>query len=198
MTTPQPRLTEQALNRATLGRQLLLRREPVGVVEAVHRVTALQAQEPASPYLALWNRIEDFDPAELDRAFAEGQVVKATLMRLTMHAVDAADYPALHAAMQHTLRPARLNDPRFTVAALSVEETDALIPELAAYMTEPRSNDDVRAWLDDRLGPPTRGGAWWALRHYGPFVHAVTGGPWSFHRRAYLAADDAAAELPYI
>lgn len=156
-------------------------------------MTALQAQEPASPYLALWNRIEGFDPADLDVAFATGRILKATLMRLTMHAVDAEDYPIIHEAMQHTLRPARLNDPRFTVAELSVEETDAIIPELSAWMSEPRSIAEVAAWLTERLGPPDRGGAWWALRHYGPFVHGVTGGPWSFHRRAYRGVHEVAA-----
>ena len=72
----------------------------------MHRVVALQAQEPATPYLALWNRLEQFDPASLDRAFAEQTVVKASLMRITMHTVEAADYPAFHEAMQRTL-PAR-------------------------------------------------------------------------------------------
>ncbi len=47
------RLTARALNRATLGRQLLLQREPLDVVDAVRQVAALQAQEAASPYLAL-------------------------------------------------------------------------------------------------------------------------------------------------
>jgi len=46
------RLTARRLNRATLARQLLLRREPVEVAEGVGRVVALQAQEAASPYLA--------------------------------------------------------------------------------------------------------------------------------------------------
>ena len=188
MTAARPRLTELALNRATLGRQLLLRREPVGVVEAVRRVTTLQAQEPASPYLALWSRVASFAPAELDQAFIRGDLVKGTLMRVTMHVATATDYPVLHAAMQQTLRAARLSDPRFTVAGLSIAETDALIPRLARYMAEPRTSDQVRAWLNDELGPPHRGGAWWALRHYGPFVHAATGGPWAFERRAYLAA----------
>jgi len=59
-------LTERQLNRATLDRQMLLRRESMEVVDAVRRLVALQAQEPASPYLALWNRLADFDPAELD------------------------------------------------------------------------------------------------------------------------------------
>jgi hypothetical protein len=194
--TSQPReLTQRALNRATLGRQLLLRRERIGVVAAVHRVTALQAQEPASPYIALWNRIQPFDPIELDRAFATGRLLKATLMRLAMHAVDAEDYPTFHEAMQHTLRPARLHDPRFTVAAMSIEETDAIIPELSAWMDAPRSIDEVRTWLTERLGPPDRGGAWWALRHYGPFVHAVTGGPWQYHRRAYQGASHLAGAI---
>ena len=52
------RLTAGQLNRATLGRQLLLRRESLDVADAVRRVVALQAQDPASPYLALWNRVQ--------------------------------------------------------------------------------------------------------------------------------------------
>jgi hypothetical protein len=49
-------ITARQLNRATLDRQMLLRREPRPVADAVKRLLALQAQEPASPYLALWNR----------------------------------------------------------------------------------------------------------------------------------------------
>ena len=56
----------------------------------------LAAQEAASPYIALWNRVADFDPADLDRAFADRSIVKASLMRMTLHAVDAADYAAFH------------------------------------------------------------------------------------------------------
>ena len=54
---PVATLTARRLNRASLARQLLLRRERLDVIDAVRRVVALQAQEPASPYLALWNRI---------------------------------------------------------------------------------------------------------------------------------------------
>ena len=184
-------LTHRALNRATLARQLLLRRRRLGIVEAVHRVVALQAQAPPSPYLALWNRLRPFDPAELDRAFATHAIVKATQMRSTLHAVDAADYPAFHEAMQPSLRSARLDDTRFTVAGLSAEEADSLVPLLLAYASEPRSNADIEAWLDERLGVMPRRGVWWALRRYAPFVLAPTGGPWSFGQvPAYLSARD--------
>ena len=63
-------LTLRRLNRATLARQLPLRREPLPVVDAVRRIVAVQALEPPSPYAALWNRVAGFDPADLDAAFA--------------------------------------------------------------------------------------------------------------------------------
>ena len=133
-------LAARQLNRATLARQLLLRRERIGVVDAVHRIVALQAQEPASPYIALWNRLDPFDPADLDAAFADQDVVKAQLMRITLHAVAADDYPAFHEAMQPSLRAARLLDRRFTSEGVSIEDTDALVPDLLAFTSAPRTN----------------------------------------------------------
>jgi len=65
--------SERALNRATLARQFLLERQVVPVAEAVRRVLALQAQQPASPYVALWNRLAGLDAGEVDAAFASGR-----------------------------------------------------------------------------------------------------------------------------
>ena len=65
------RLTARRLNRATLARQLLLRREPMEVAEAVRRVVALQAQEAASPQILL-RRLEhgpQHELVNLDRFF---------------------------------------------------------------------------------------------------------------------------------
>jgi hypothetical protein len=183
------KLAARQLNRATLGRQLLLRRQKLDVVEAVHRITALQAQEPASPYLALWNRLSGFDPAELDRAFADHSVVKGTLMRITLHAVEAADYPAFHEAMQPSLRAARLNDRRFTGTGLSTDDALALLPEVLEFAAEPRTNAEGEAWMDERLGVTPKPGVWWAFRQFGPLQHHATGGPWSFGPRpSYVAA----------
>ncbi len=185
------RLTARRLNRATLARQLLLRRESLSVVEAVRRVVALQAQEPASPYVALWNRVDPFDPAELDRAFADHSVIKATLMRVTLHVVHAADYPAFHEAMRPTLAAARLEDRRFTRTGLSGSDLDAVLRDLLAFAATPRTTGEAQACLEERLGPLPEPGVWWALRQFGPFVHAATGGPWSFGPRpSYVAAPD--------
>jgi uncharacterized protein YcaQ len=188
------KVTARRLNRATLARQLLLRRERLAVVDAVHRLVALQAQEPASPYVALWNRLAGFDPTDLDRAFADAELVKGQLMRITLHAVDLADYPAFHLAMQKTLRGARLYDRRFTRTGLTTRDAEALLPEVLAFAAEPRTNPEAEAWLDDRLGVTEKPGVWWAFRQWGPFWHHPTGGPWSFTARpSYVAARAEAA-----
>lgn len=181
------RITARELNRATLGRQLLLQREPLGIVDAVRRVVALQAQQPASPYLALWNRLTDFDPADLDTAFADSTVVKSTVVRMTLHAVHVDDYRAFREAMEPSLRAAKLND-RFTASGLTVEDAYALVPELLAFADQPRTAAECEAWLEERLGAPPKPGAWWGLRQYAPLLHAPTKGPWSFGSRpSYVA-----------
>ena len=182
-------LTPLQLNRATLARQLLLRREVLPVVDAVRRVVALQAQEPASPYLALWNRLAGFVADELDAAFADHSIVKATLMRITLHAVDVDDHATFHDAMQETLRPARFNDRRFRATGLSTGDADALVPAVLEFASQPRTNAEFDAFFEARFGPLPKPGPWWALRSVAPVSHAPTGGPWSFGRRpAYIAA----------
>ena len=181
-------LTSRRLNRATLARQLLLRREPLDVADAVRRVVALQAQHAASPYIGLWNRIAGFEPRDLDAAFATRAVIKATLLRITLHAVHADDYATFHAAMLSTLRASRLHDRRFKSTGLSIADADALIPELAEFAAAPRTNAQAEDWLRARVGDGARW-MWWALRTFAPLLHAPTGAPWSFGERpAYVAA----------
>jgi hypothetical protein len=183
-------LTARRLNRATLARQLLLGREPLDVAGAVQRVVALQAQSAASPYIALWNRLAPFDPADLDTAFADQEVVKATLLRITLHAVHALDYPAFHNAMVPSLRASRLHDRRYTSTGLTIADADALLPQLLDFAARPRTKAEVEDLLERRLGD-RQPRAWWALRTFAPLLHAPTGGPWSFGpRSSFVAAPD--------
>ena len=181
-------ITARGLNRATLGRQMLLRRESFGVADALRRVVALQAQQAASPYLALWNRLSGFDAADLDAAFADGTVVKSNMVRMTLHAVHADDYQAFREGTEPSLRASRLHDRRFTVSGLTVADADALVPEMLAFADQPRTAAETKAWLEERLGAAMHPGAWWGLRQYAPLLHAPTGPPWSFGSRpSYVA-----------
>lgn len=93
-------LTLRELNRTTLLRQLLLRRRRLSPAGAIERLAGLQAQWAPSPYLALWSRLEGFRRGGLERSLRRDHVLKATLMRATLHLVSARDYPFFAAAVR--------------------------------------------------------------------------------------------------
>jgi hypothetical protein len=182
------KITARGLNRATLERQMLLRREAFGVTDAMRRLVALQAQATPSPYLALWNRLAGFDLADLDAAFASGEMVKATLMRATLHAIHGDDYHIFREAMEPSLRSVR-PDNRFPSSEITSADVDALIPELLDHAAQARTSAEIEGWMMGRLGDPPEPSAWRRFRAYAPLVHAPTGGPWSFGvRPSYVAA----------
>lgn len=172
-------LTAQQLNRTTLQRQLLLDRARVSVPEAVTALVALQAQTPASPYLALWARVHRFDPADLDRAFVEGSVAKASLMRVTLHAVSASDYPVFYRAMESTLRAARLEDPARVTVGDMVWEADELVARIVEFTSVSRTTRELEDWLVGLTGARVPE-VWRALRTISPLHHVGGNRPWSF------------------
>lgn len=96
-------LTLRALNRATLARQMLLRRERVTAREAVERLAGMQAQVAKPPFIGLWTRVEGFEREQLAKAIAKKDVVRGTLMRGTIHLVSRSDYLAWRMPIQPVL-----------------------------------------------------------------------------------------------
>ena len=86
------RLDHLDLHRAPLDRQLLLRRAELPAWNAIEHLAGLQAQAPLAPYVGLWTRLADFAPDELNDLLTERIVVRAHLMRNTVHLVTAEDY----------------------------------------------------------------------------------------------------------
>src|SRR5262249_744450 len=78
--------------RATLARQMLLKREATTVVRAVERLAGMQAQQPKPPFVGLWSRVEGFQREALGRALLGREVVRATLMRGTIHLMTTAHF----------------------------------------------------------------------------------------------------------
>jgi len=104
-------LSRQALNRALLERQMLLRRAPLPadgsrarhVIETVEHLVGLQAQAPFPPYYGLWSRLADFRPADLAELITGRQMVRIALMRGTIHLVSARDCLLLRPLVQPVL-----------------------------------------------------------------------------------------------
>ncbi|HEU5419771.1 MAG TPA: winged helix DNA-binding domain-containing protein [Streptosporangiaceae bacterium] len=99
-------LTQRALNRALLHRQLLLSRVPAAadrhdqVLATVEHLAGLQAQAPFPPYYGLWSRLDGFRPADLAELLTTRQVVRIALMRGTIHLVSARDCLLLRPLVQ--------------------------------------------------------------------------------------------------
>ena len=96
-------LTRDALSRATLARQMLLAREKTTVLRAVERLAGLQAQLARPPFIGLWSRVAGFRAEDLARLAHQRKVVRATLMRGTLHLMTTKDYLALRPALQPML-----------------------------------------------------------------------------------------------
>ena len=98
-------LTLRELNRATLARQLLLQRKRLSPTAVIERLVGMQAQWPAAPYVGIWTRTTSFRREALERELARAGVVKATVMRQTLHLVTRRDYALLRAALSETNFP---------------------------------------------------------------------------------------------
>nr|WP_269204704.1 winged helix DNA-binding domain-containing protein [Motilibacter deserti] len=82
---------------------MLLERTTVDPPSAVDTVVGLQAQVPAVPYLALHARLEAFDPAQLAAPLEARELVRAPLLRATVHLMSARDCRALRPLLQPVL-----------------------------------------------------------------------------------------------
>jgi hypothetical protein len=141
------RISERALNRALLERQMLLRRHALSAAEAVERLVGMQAQSPLAPYVGLWTRLEGSDADELSRLIVDRGAVRLALMRSTIHLVTARDClalrPVVQPALERELKGARaralagldLGEVAEAGRAL-VEETPLGWAELGARLTE--------------------------------------------------------------
>jgi hypothetical protein len=156
---------------------MLLTRERVSATEAIRRLTPLQGQDAPAPYVALAARLDGFTREELESAIAAGQVVKATLMRLTLHLAAAQDYPAF----AQLARQARMRAWRRQYAHLDEERVTA---ELSAWLSKPRTNQEIRERVLSYDGVPDRD--WQPVsfaRILLPLVQLAPAGFWKDPRR---------------
>jgi hypothetical protein len=105
-------LSQRALNRALLSRQLLLdrvdlpaeaSRRRAAVIATIEHLVGLQAQAPFPPYYGLWSRLGGFRPDDLATLITDRSVVRIAVMRGTIHAVSARDCLPLRRLVQPVL-----------------------------------------------------------------------------------------------
>jgi hypothetical protein len=201
-------LTARELNRATLARQGLL--QPMrtsSAAEAVRRLASLQAQHPEWPPIALASRAADEATADLGAALDRREVVRSSLMRITIHVVAADDLWPMF-ALTRPLRRAQwalLTKVDPATSELGMRLTAVHATAMAALREQPMSSLEVDRLLSREIGldhdsftrpawrePETRVPVRVAWRHFAahvPLVH-VPHAEERYGRSRYALASD--------
>jgi Winged helix DNA-binding domain len=177
-------LTPRELNRATLARQLLLRRARLPLVRGVERIAGLQAQWAPAPYVGLWTRLEGFRRDALQRALRRNVVARGVLMRATVHVVSLGDYARFAAALD--VAPPSWITPEAQELAARVREP------LRAFTATPRTKAEIYEWLerDQGIELDDSVGIWYALRIQTRIAHAPESSGWKVSGRLRFVAVD--------
>lgn len=168
---------------------MLLTRQRVGAVDAIERLACLQGQWAPSPYVALWTRLAAFKRDDLTGPIDKGRVIKATLMRATLHLVSAAEYPAYTLA---TL------DGRFAAwrppGGPDLAGLKNIHDRVFAFAAKtPRTRDEIREYIardapkDERL----RNWYLWAAVTASGIIWEKSGAHWEYRRLARFIAPPA-------
>lgn len=170
-------LTQRALNRALLARQLLLERRPLPAMAAIEHLVGLQAQAPLSPYVGLWTRLVGFEPGELAEAILARRAVRASLMRATIHLVSADDALVLRPLIQPVLERGYRGS-SFGRAVAGRDMTDVLVAGRELVEARPRTSPEIARALGERFPDVPTDSLAYAVGYLLPLVQVPPRGVW--------------------
>jgi len=174
-------LNMRELNRTTLARQMLLERETLPASAAVERLVGLQAQLASAPYVGLWTRLRDFRREDLAREIENRKVVKATLMRATLHLCTADDYLRFRTALKPLLigasgEIAKRRDADF--------DLDKVLKEARKFIGEkPRTFAEISDMLTKLMPDNDVGAMRYSVRTHIPLVQVPINTGWSYSNK---------------
>src|SRR5262247_3803640 len=174
-------LNLRELNRATLARQMLLERETLPASAAVERLVGLQAQLASAPYVGLWTRLRDFRREDLAGEIENRKVVKATMMRATLHLCTTEDYLRFRTALK----------PLLTGAASAIHkqrggdfDLDKVLKAARKFIGEkPRAFAEISEMVAKLMPDADVGAMRYSVRTHIPLVQVPIDTGWSYSNK---------------
>lgn len=182
-------LDDRSLNRALLARQFLLERSGIAPLDAVEHLVGLQAQTPADPYVGLWSRLDGFDADELGGLVEGRAVVRAALMRATIHLVSARDAlrlrPLVESVLERTFRSGSPFGRRLRDDGADLDEVVAVGRALLGEA--PRTRSELVEGFAARWPDADADAMGYAIQYLVPLVQIPPRGVWGLSGRAVWA-----------
>ena len=175
---PPDVLSDRALNRATLARQLLLERSAMTPDVAVEHLVGLQAQNPLDPYLALWSRLQRLDPHEVGAMLEDRRLVRIVVMRGTIHLVTARDALVLRPLTQPVMDAELARHSQFAPVLVDVDLEPVMAYAHPLLADTPMAGTQLRASLAERFPDLDAAALAYACRCLLPLVQVPPRGVW--------------------
>ena len=182
------KLTQQQLNRATLARQLLLERHGMTPLRAIEQLAGMQAQLPRPPFVGLWSRLVGFRREQLTRLLHNRKVVRATMMRCTIHLMSTKEYLALRSAVQPALTRAMHSALRKRADSLDVDRSVATARRY--LQDEPHTFEQLRGHLKQLDPKCDERACAFAVRTHLPLAMVPTDAAWGYPAAASFTPAD--------
>lgn len=171
-----------------LRRQLLTRDEPRSVAGIVEQLAGLNAQTKRGPCVGLWTRTASYCHDEYLRALGKYDLVRANLMRGTVHLVTRRQYVAWRSCLQPVAaRMVRQYCPALWRAA---DMDGVLAAGRELLRTEAGlTRSEIGARLSAHFPGANPRDLGFAARMLLPVVEVADADPWTSSRTAYVLAE---------
>jgi hypothetical protein len=171
-------LTLRELNRTTLARQFLLEKTSDSVPETIERLVGIQSQALSAPFVGLWTRVSEFSQNDLANLIQDRSVLKATMMRGTLHLVTATDYLRFRTTLQPMLE--------LGAAAIlknrgpAIDKKKVLKIARDYFNQEPRSFAEITSLFGELMPDVDPGAVRYTIRTHLPLVQVPINAGWSY------------------
>ncbi|WP_330182613.1 winged helix DNA-binding domain-containing protein [Nocardia sp. NBC_01503] len=174
-------LSLRQLNRTLLARQMLTERVSMPAADLIRHLIAVQGQEANWPFIGLWTRLTDFEPAELNSLLHDRTVVRGTMIRRTVHLAHAEDYRWLYPTVRPTVEQS-LRLAYYREACEHLDHTEFATAGRRLLTGRTLTRTEIGRTLAERFPTPHPDRLSAILGQITPLVHHAEAGTWGAWR----------------